>query len=51
MLLHRRGVLDHPGVRPPAPAMPDHLLPLLEQHLAAARSLVPSPVCQPGRNR
>jgi 4-hydroxy-tetrahydrodipicolinate synthase len=51
MLLHRRGVLDHPGVRPPAPALPDHLLPLLEQHLAAARSLVPSPVCQPGRNR
>ena len=35
MLLHRRGVLDHPGVRPPAPSMPEHLMPLLEQHLAA----------------
>lgn len=36
MLLHRRGVLDHPAVRPPAPPMPDSLAPLLEQHLAAA---------------
>lgn len=35
MLLHRRGVLDHPAVRPPAPSMPESLLPLLEQHLAA----------------
>lgn len=35
MLLHRRGVIDHPGVRPPAPSMPDHLLPLLDQHLRA----------------
>jgi 4-hydroxy-tetrahydrodipicolinate synthase len=36
MLLHRRGVLDHAGVRPPAPSMPQHLMPLLEQHLAVA---------------
>ena len=36
MLMHRRGVIDHPGVRPPAPPMPDQLMPLLEQHLAAA---------------
>lgn len=35
MLLHRRGVLDHPAVRPPAPSMPEDLMPLLEQHLAA----------------
>lgn len=34
-LLHRRGVLDHPAVRPPAPTMPEHLMPLLEQHLAS----------------
>lgn len=34
-LLHRRGVIDHPAVRPPAPTMPEQLLPLLEQHLAA----------------
>jgi 4-hydroxy-tetrahydrodipicolinate synthase len=39
MLMHRRGVLDHPAVRPPAPAMPGHLMPLLEQHLAT----VPAP--------
>lgn len=38
MLMHRRGVLDHPSVRPPAPGMPAALLPLLEQHLAAART-------------
>jgi 4-hydroxy-tetrahydrodipicolinate synthase len=44
MLLHRRGVLDHPAVRPPAPDVPERLLPLLEQHLAAARSLFASPV-------
>ena len=36
MLIHRRGVLDEPSVRPPAPGMPAALLPLLEQHLAAA---------------
>lgn len=36
MLLHRRGVLDHPTVRPPSFSMPDGLLPLLEQHLASA---------------
>lgn len=35
MLLHRRGVLDHPAVRPPAPTMPEDLMPLLEQHLAS----------------
>lgn len=39
MLLHRRGVIDHPGVRPPAPSMPDHLLPLLDQHLRASATL------------
>jgi 4-hydroxy-tetrahydrodipicolinate synthase len=36
MLLHRRGVLDHPTVRPPAPSLPDLLVPLLELQLAAA---------------
>ncbi len=35
-LLHRRGVIATPAVRPPAPAMPEQLMPLLEQHLAAA---------------
>ena len=34
MLMHHRGVLDHPAVRSPAPAMPDGLMPLLAQHLA-----------------
>lgn len=42
MLLHRRGVLDHPSVRPPAPAMPEHLMPLLEQHLAAVPAVGPA---------
>ena len=36
MLLHRRGVLADPFVRPPAPSVPPALLPVLEQHLAAA---------------
>ncbi|GAA5165720.1 dihydrodipicolinate synthase family protein [Ornithinimicrobium tianjinense] len=40
MLLHRRGVLDHPGVRPPAATMPDRLLALLEDHLAAVQPLL-----------
>ena len=35
-LLHRRGVLDSPRVRPPAPSMPDSLSDLLDQHLATA---------------
>lgn len=35
MLLHRRGVLDHPGVRPPAPGVPDQLHTLLDRHLTA----------------
>ena len=35
MLLHLRGVLRHPGVRPPALPAPGHLLPLLERHLRA----------------
>jgi 4-hydroxy-tetrahydrodipicolinate synthase len=35
-LLHKRGVLAHPAVRPPAPVMPHSLLPLLDQHLATA---------------
>ena len=39
MLLHRRGVLDHPAVRSPAATMPGSLMPLLELHLAA----VPQP--------
>jgi len=43
-LLHRRGVLDHPAVRPPAATLPDLLLPLLEQHLEAARRLLPQEV-------
>jgi 4-hydroxy-tetrahydrodipicolinate synthase len=33
-LMHRRGVLDHPTVRPPARPLPPSLLPLVEQHLA-----------------
>jgi 4-hydroxy-tetrahydrodipicolinate synthase len=37
-LMHRRGVIDHPGVRPPAQPMPDSLAPLLEQHLATLPS-------------
>jgi len=37
-LLHRRGVLAHPTVRPPAPTMPSILAPLLAEHLAAAPS-------------
>lgn len=40
-LLHRRGILAHPGVRTPAPPLPDRLVPLLEQHLAAAGDLAP----------
>lgn len=36
MLMHRRGILDHPAVRPPAPTVPEHPLRLLDQHLAAA---------------
>lgn len=44
MLLHRRGVLDHPAVRPPAPRMPPLLLPLLERHLAAVH--VPATVAE-----
>ncbi len=36
MLLHRRGILDHPTVRPPAPPMPQHLSALLDQHLSTA---------------
>ncbi len=35
-LLHRRGILAHPGVRPPARALPDGFVPLLDHHLAAA---------------
>jgi 4-hydroxy-tetrahydrodipicolinate synthase len=38
-LLHRRGVLDSPLVRPPAVTMPDSLSALLDQHLAAAPSI------------
>ncbi|CAN5738570.1 dihydrodipicolinate synthase family protein [soil metagenome] len=34
-LLHRRGVLDHPAVRLPAPGVPEELTGLLDQHLAA----------------
>jgi 4-hydroxy-tetrahydrodipicolinate synthase len=34
-LLHRRGVLDFPTVRPPAPGMPPALSALLDRHLAA----------------
>lgn len=33
MLMYRRGVIDHPAVRPPARPMPEQLMPLLEQHL------------------
>lgn len=33
-LMHRRGVLDHPAVRPPALSLPATLMPLVEQHLA-----------------
>jgi len=32
-LLHRRGILAHPMVRPPSPAAPAELLPLLDEHL------------------
>lgn len=32
-LLHLRGVLTHPAVRPPAPCVPPELLSLLQQHL------------------
>jgi 4-hydroxy-tetrahydrodipicolinate synthase len=41
-LLHRRGVLTTPLVRPPAPGAPPELLPLLEEHLqrVAANGLV-----------
>jgi 4-hydroxy-tetrahydrodipicolinate synthase len=38
-LLHRRGVLSSPTVRPPAPTMPGSLSQLLDDHLAAARPL------------
>jgi len=38
-LLHRRGVLDSPAVRPPAPTMPDALSGLLDQHLAAVPTI------------
>ena len=44
-LMHRRGVIDHPGVRPPARTMPDSLRPLLEQHLATLPS---TPATTPG---
>ncbi len=40
-LLARRGIIDSPGVRPPAPAAPERLLPLLDQHLAHVRQLAP----------
>ena len=33
-LMHRRGVIDHACVRPPARTMPDSLSDLLDQHLA-----------------
>ncbi len=33
-LLAARGIIDEPGVRPPAPGVPERLLPLLDQHLA-----------------
>lgn len=51
LLLHRRGVLRHPGVRPPALPAPDHLLPLLERHLLAVseHTRPASPDSQPGR--
>jgi len=51
MLLHLRGVLRHPGVRPPALPAPRHLLPLLEQHLRAVSEHSPSasPDNPPGR--
>lgn len=38
-LLHRRGVLDSPRVRPPAFTMPGALTRLLDLHLAAASSI------------
>jgi 4-hydroxy-tetrahydrodipicolinate synthase len=38
-LLHRRGVLDSPRVRPPAVTCPGALSALLDQHLAAASSI------------
>lgn len=38
-MLHRRGVLDDPGVRAPALGVPDSLRPLLEQHLNAVTTI------------
>lgn len=35
--LAERGIFSCPAVRPPAPSMPDALLPLLRSHLAAVR--------------
>jgi 4-hydroxy-tetrahydrodipicolinate synthase len=40
-LLHRRGILADPAVRPPAPTAPEELMPLLEQHLAGVAALGP----------
>ncbi len=39
-LLHRRGVLASPAVRPPAPTMPDVLSTLLDKHLEAVAPLM-----------
>ncbi|NUL46118.1 dihydrodipicolinate synthase family protein [Cellulosimicrobium funkei] len=39
MLLHRRGILQSPAVRPPSLTMPPVLQPLLEDHLAAVSTL------------
>ena len=47
MLLHRRGVIDHPDVRQPAPSLPDHLLPLLDQHLGALPDRAPGTATPP----
>jgi 4-hydroxy-tetrahydrodipicolinate synthase len=41
-LLYRRGVIDDPRARPPAPAFPAALEDLLVSHLLAARRLLPS---------
>jgi 4-hydroxy-tetrahydrodipicolinate synthase len=38
--LRRRGLLLEASVRPPAPDLPQSLLPLLEEHLAAAEDLL-----------
>jgi 4-hydroxy-tetrahydrodipicolinate synthase len=38
-LLHRRGVLADPAVRPPAATAPAELLPLLDQHLHSVTAL------------